>query len=199
MGERWVDIAIIGAVGAAAVATGGSSLLATAPAAAGAAGAGAGAAGAAGAAGSALSLGAILETTLAVGGAGLSVMGGFMDAAALEQQAGIDEMRARQYEIAGAENAITIRRAELDELALQNARWGASGIDISSGSPVTVAEETSKEADRQLRINRYNTGARSGMARMQAGQRRASATAAKIGGAAKGTIGLLSLASNEYA
>lgn len=59
-----------------------------------------------------------------------------------------NELNAKAEEIRGIEESNEIKRDVARAIASANARGGAAGIDISTGSPVTAKQEALKSANR---------------------------------------------------
>jgi hypothetical protein len=122
---------------------------------------------------------AVASALATAAAAGTQMMQAQQQAAALRNQAAMDEVRARQQGLEargasarGEAEALDVRENLLRTLAAQNARYSASGIVLGEGTAETVAEETEADANRQLEIIRTNTtlaaeGARMGAAQTQ--------------------------------
>lgn len=93
--------------------------------------------------------------------------------AALQARQG--EMQARSVEQQGQQAALDVREALLRTLAAQQARYAAAGIVLGEGTPLTLEEEVSREADRQLDTLRVNTGLQAEAARIGAANQQARA------------------------
>jgi hypothetical protein len=123
---------------------------------------------AAGAAVPTFSLGATLSTL----GTGFSIFsalsGGGAEKSLYESEARLSEFNARQEEIRGLEEANLIKRDVARALASANARGAASGIDISSGSPVTASQEALRDANNALSTAGTNAKLRAEAERMRA-------------------------------
>ncbi len=130
-------------------------------------------------------------TALSLANAGLSILGGFSQAGALNTRSGLEELQANQEIIRGAEESNRIRQNLIATLASQNAAYGASGIDVGSGSPLTVAEATAAQADRELDTSRNNTLLRAYARRSGADALQSDASSAILGGFARGGMSLL--------
>lgn len=100
--------------------------------------------------GGSFTLGATLSTLGTVG----SLVGTLASGAAAKGQAAIEarqsEFNARQEEIRGQEEANAIKMDVAKALASANARGAASGISLSSGSPVTAQKEALRDANNAL-------------------------------------------------
>lgn len=125
-----------------------------------------------GAAGS-FSLGATLSTL----GTGFSVLslisGGQAANVQSKSQALQNDFNARQEAIRGKEEAASIKLDVARALASANARGAASGIDISSGSPVTAQKEALRSANNALSTAGTNAKLREEAERQQANINRA--------------------------
>ena len=123
--------------------------------------------------------------------AGLSIYGGYQQASTLRQQAALQDFDARQELLTGQQQSNRIRETLLRALATQNATYGAAGIDVGSGSPITVAQDTMEQADRELDISRYGALVRAAPYRAAAADRRARASQAILSGYQGGARSLL--------
>jgi hypothetical protein len=148
--------------------------------------AGSGAAGAAGAASTAFGL----RDAVALVAGGLQIAGGLRGYQQAQTQANFENFNARSEEIAGLQQANDARSRLLKSLAAQNAAFGASGIDVGSGSPQDVMAQTQADGERELDTLRNQTILRSGARRQQADVLRSQGTGALIGGVA-GAAGTL--------
>jgi hypothetical protein len=119
---------------------------------------------------------------LTLASAGLQVASGNQQAAGLNAQRQQAELEAQQEIIRGKQEGNQLRERLLAAAAAQNAIFGASGLDMGSGTPADIAAETSAEADRELDVIRTNADIRAGSARGRAGQAGLAATAAQQGG-----------------
>jgi len=131
------------------------------------------------------------STVAALGSAGLSIYSGLQQAGSQVQQAAYDDFNARQELLRGQQESNKIRENLLRTLAAQNAAYGAAGIDVGSGSPVDVQQDTLAQADRELDISRNNTLLRSYSRRASADVLRSDARGAALGGYIRGTTSLL--------
>lgn len=100
--------------------------------------------------GGTFSLGATLSTLGTVGG----LFGTLASAQTSKGQSALEakqaEFNAKQEEIRGLEEANAIKADVAKALASANARGAASGISISSGSPVTASKEALRDANLAL-------------------------------------------------
>lgn len=108
-------------------------------------------------AGGAFSLGATLSTL----GTAASLFGvlsaGSAEQEIYEGEARMDEFNAKQEEIRGMEEATLIKKDVARAIASANARGAASGISISSGSPVTAQKEALRDANNALSTSGTNS------------------------------------------
>ncbi len=114
------------------------------------------------------SLGATLSTLGTAGSLFGTMMGGSAQNAQAEYQAKQAEFAARQEEVRGKQEANSIRSDIARALASSNARGAASGISISSGSPVTAQKEALRDADSALSTAGTNAKLRAEQQRVQA-------------------------------
>ena len=85
------------------------------------------------------------------------IVGGLRANAAYKAQAAWQDVQTKQMMIAGAKEAADIRQRLLETQAMQTAYFASSGIDITSGTPVTLREEARARGDEALDISRLNT------------------------------------------
>lgn len=123
--------------------------------------------------------------------AGLGIAGGNQQAASMQARADLERFNAEQELLRGQQEQNAIREGLLRTLAAQNAAYGASGIDVGSGTPLDVQRETTSTADRELDISRTNALARSYARRASASALESDASATMIGGYARGGFSLL--------
>jgi len=93
----------------------------------------------------------------------------------LDRQARQQEVQARQQELVattieqrGEVEALDTRQQLLRVLSAQNARYAASGLVLEEGTPRAVEDATREDAERELRLARFNTQAEADAARMGA-------------------------------
>jgi hypothetical protein len=96
--------------------------------------------------------------------AGLQVMQAQQQAGAMRNQAALLSIQARQQELSarsieqrGQMEALNTRDQLLRVLAAQNARYAAGGLALDDGTPATVAEQTARDAERQLQVMATST------------------------------------------
>ncbi|MCG8343532.1 MAG: hypothetical protein MI685_00025 [Chlorobiales bacterium] len=115
-----------------------------------------------------LTLGATLST---LGTAG-SLFSNFASSSAQKAQASIQsrqaEYNARLEKVRGQEEANQIKRDVARALASSNARGAASGVDISSGSPVTAQKQALRDANDALSTAGTNAKLREERQRLRA-------------------------------
>lgn len=87
---------------------------------------------------------------------GSTIMAGSAESAALKSQAKWDDLRARQERLRGQQEATSIRNDLTRSIASANARGAATGIDITSGSPVTAVNAAITDANRAWSVARDN-------------------------------------------
>lgn len=102
-----------------------------------------------------------LSTTLStLGTAGTlfsTIQGARAESSISKSEGRFAEFNAKQEEIRGVEEANVIKRDVARALATANARGAASGISISSGSPVTAQQEALRDANNALSTVGTNT------------------------------------------
>jgi len=104
---------------------------------------------------------------LALTSAASQIVSGRQQAASQQLQAQQALIQGRSEQLRGEESVNQVREQMLKTLAAQNARYGAAGVVLDDGTPTTMANATTYEADRQTRILRGNAS----MAGTQATQR----------------------------
>lgn len=117
----------------------------------------------------AFSLGATLSTLGTVGGLFTTLSGAGAQAGIAEGEAKINEFNAKQEEIRGQEEANSIKRDVARAIASSNARGAASGISVSSGSPVQAQKQALRDADNALSTAGTNAKLRAETERVRAG------------------------------
>lgn len=100
--------------------------------------------------GGAFSLGATLSTLGTGFGIFSALAGGQAANDISESEARLAEFNAKQEEIRGLEESNAIKKDVAQAIASANARGAASGIDISSGSPVKASQEALRDANDAL-------------------------------------------------
>lgn len=101
----------------------------------------------------------LMQTASTLGtfmGLGSTLMGGSAEKAMYQSQAQYDELRARQEKLRGQMEATQIKSDLTKSIATANARGAASGIDISSGSPVTAVQASIDDANTAWSMAKYN-------------------------------------------
>lgn len=82
-----------------------------------------------------------------------------------------ERVAAEQERVKGAEEANTIRRALLRNLASNRAAFGASGLDVASGSAAIGEVVASKEAGRSTKLTILDSASRARAREIEGGQR----------------------------
>jgi len=100
--------------------------------------------------GGSFSLGATLSTLGTVGGLFSTIAGASAASSQSKLEARQAEFNARQEEVRGLEEANAIKQDVARAIASANARGAASGISISSGSPVKASQEALRDANNAL-------------------------------------------------
>lgn len=150
----------------------------------------AGTAGLLGFGGSATALG-VIKGAFSIISAGFDIIGGFQKQDAFKEQAALEESRADQDRLEGLRAENDIREDALRQLAANNVRFGAAGLDITFGTPRTTQRKLRFDANRQTSINRTNTAIRARTRVLQAAQLRGQGSAAAASGVGSAIKGLL--------
>lgn len=135
--------------------------------------------------GGSVTLGGLFNTALALGSAGLSIGGALRQSQMLRTEAAWSEFQAGQEALRGEQEANRVREALLRTLASNNAARAAAGLDIA-GTPLTVDEEVTRQAERELRVVAGNAAIREAEARATASLRRSSARLSLLAGLGQG-------------
>lgn len=113
-----------------------------------------------------------LMSTLSTVGTAFSALQSFgagkAQQAAEKSEALLNEFNAKQEEIRGREEGAEIKRDVARALATANARGAASGIDITSGSPVTAQRKALDDANNQFSTAGTNAKIRAETERVRA-------------------------------
>jgi len=117
----------------------------------------------------------IVSAVASAAAAGLQLMQAQQQAGAMRNQAALLGIQARQQELSarsieqrGEMEALNTREQLLRVLAAQNARYAAGGLALEDGTPATVAEQTARDAERQLQVMATSTALDAASARMGA-------------------------------
>lgn len=100
-----------------------------------------------------------MQTASVIGTAmsGFSMLGaGDAENAAMKSQAKFDELRGRQEQLRGQQEATQIKNDLARSISSANARGAASGIDITSGSPLTAINAGIADANNAWTIAKDN-------------------------------------------
>ena len=92
---------------------------------------------------------------------GSTLFSGSADQAAANADARWSEIRARQERIRGQQEATAIKEDLTKAIASANARGAASGIDITSGSPVTAVQSSIDDANKAWNLAKDNAATNS--------------------------------------
>ena len=79
------------------------------------------------------------------------------DADVMARNAGVAQQQAQSTQISGDIQTQNIQRQYAQLMGTQRATYGASGVEIGSGSPLQVLEDQASQAERDASISRYNT------------------------------------------
>jgi hypothetical protein len=132
-----------------------------------------------------------ISTVLSAGSALAAIGQGFAANNQAKTQAAFAKTEASQNEAAGAQQASDLAREYAALRSEQSVIQLANGLDIGVGTPVNVAEATSRQADRNLSVTRENTRNRSRMSRLRGRGLLSEGKAALVGGFGRaGAIGL---------
>lgn len=124
----------------------------------------------------------VLSPALSIVSAAGQISSGMQQSSIYKAQAQQYQLAAKQEELRGREQADRIRRSLQANLASQNAIFGARGISIKSGTPVTLARKSMTEAGADIEAAMFNAGQGAGTLRSQAAQSKISASSAKMAG-----------------
>lgn len=102
-----------------------------------------------------------------------TLAGGGAENKMYEQQARWEEIRARQEQIKGMQEANAIKEDLVKNIASANARGAASGIDITSGSPVTAVQQATQDANDAMSLAKANAATNADVSRANASTYRA--------------------------
>ena len=116
----------------------------------------------------AFSLGATISTLGTAGSIFSTLAGAGAAKGQAQEEARQNEFNAKQEEIRGLEEANAIKSDVARALASSNARGAASGISISSGSPVTAQKEALTDANNALSTAGTNAKLRAETERVRA-------------------------------
>ena len=108
-----------------------------------------------------------LSTALSIGGALASISQGAAKSRRLKQEASFAEVEATEETRAGATKAANLAREYADLRSEQTVIQLANGLNIGVGTPVSIANATQRQADRNTSITRENAQNRSKMARLR--------------------------------
>jgi hypothetical protein len=125
-----------------------------------------------------MALGLIGGLVSAVG----SMASGAAQANAANAQAAAYDRQAAAERIQANYNADRQRDKSIKLISSQRAAFGASGVDMSSGSPLDVIADTTRETELDVSAIRWNGEIKAQNFEMQAGASRAKASAAQTGG-----------------
>jgi hypothetical protein len=114
------------------------------------------------------SIGATLSTLGTAASIGSTIIGSQVTKGQAAAEARQSEFNAKQEEIRGLEEANAIKMDVARALASSNARGAASGVSISSGSPVTAQKEALRDANNALSTAGTNSKLRAETDRVRA-------------------------------
>ena len=116
---------------------------------------------------------------------------GQFEAALLEQQADVTEQQAASERTAARQSEEDFRRQQSALMARRRAILGASGVDLSTGSPLLVSLDLARETELQALRIRSGGEIRGTRLEQQAGLQRGEAGLARLSGSAGQTAGFL--------
>lgn len=147
-----------------------------------------GAAAAAGSATAAALVGAssTLATIGTIGAVGSSVFSGMQASEAAKFERAQIKQQMKQEEVNVAQQKLDTEQRLADTLATQRALFGARGVSLSSGTPVTAASSSISEANRQLANQTFGGELTQGSLRLQSGQKKLESRAAITRGITQG-------------
>lgn len=138
---------------------------------------------------STIAIGTLLALT-----AGSKVVAGISQSRSAKEQASQFRLQAEAERTQAAVESEERQRELRRVLASQRAIFGGSGVSLSSGTPLTLAAESTAEAGRQERRAGVFSQARAGLLSSQASQSRSQGKGALLGGFLGGASSLLSFA-----
>jgi hypothetical protein len=106
---------------------------------------------------------------------GSTIAGGMAASGQAKADAKWNDLRARQEELRGKQEATQIKDSLAASIATANARGAASGIDISSGSPQAAVQEAIRDANNAWSVAELNADMGASVARQNAQTNRAQA------------------------
>lgn len=113
-------------------------------------------------------------------------------------QARVNDQQALREKQVSAEEEKDFRRVQSSNFAERRAAMGASGIDLSSGSPLLASEEFAAEAELQARRIRAGGEVKSLRSEQEAGLLRMAGKSAQRQGVVRGGASLLSGFAKAY-
>ena len=102
-------------------------------------------------------LSTLLQGGMGIMGAMSAMRQGDDQAAALREQAADARVEAGQQRLAGLEKADEVRRSLVAEQGERDVVWGASGLDLSFGTPALARREAASDAAAALGVASANT------------------------------------------
>lgn len=171
---------------AAVVGTGGAALAAV-PALAGTAAVAGGAAATAGAIGTGATIAGMSAGTLAtIGALGFTGLSAVQSSQAAKFEKAQIKQQMKQEEVNVAQQKLETETRLADTLSTQRAMFGARGVSLSSGTPVTAATASRSEANRQLANQTFGGQLTQSSLQLQSGQKTRESRAAITRGLASG-------------
>lgn len=98
----------------------------------------------------------IALAVMAIAGAAAQISAGQQQAKAFKAKAAFDRVAADQEALKGLAQGNELRRDLIKDIAATNVRFGAAGIDLSSGTIKTIKANTIDEAERSFRFADLN-------------------------------------------
>ncbi|MCH9730645.1 MAG: hypothetical protein K0U84_13390 [Actinomycetia bacterium] len=141
-----------------------------------------------------------MQTLSTVGGLfsmGSSLAAGNAAGSDYEAQAAWERVKAANTRVDQAREALQVREKTRRIQAQNAATFAARGLTLE-GSPETLFEEVSKQAERELDITRYNADQAVDSSRGQAAAFRAKASSARAGGRARAVGTLFDMGASLY-
>lgn len=146
--------------------------------------------------GGSLTVGGVLSGLFTVGSSLATLYGMKTQADAAGYDAKVAKFQARQEKLAGRVEANAIKKSMIETLASQRARWGAAGVDISSGTAQVAQAEAKGDADLQYGMARSDAETRAMARRIAARNARSRVASGMFEGGLEAASGLVDLYGN---
>lgn len=146
--------------------------------------------------GGSLTVGGVLSGLFTVGSSLATLYGMKQQSDAAGYDAKVAKFQARQEKLAGRVEANAIKKSMIETLASQRARWGAAGVDVSSGTAQVAQGEAKSEADLQYGMARSDAETRAMARRIAARNARSRVASGMFEGGLEAASGLVDLYGN---